>query len=228
MKTQQKANLQRYGGILIIMSLIMVFGFKIATAEITEQMDINDRGPQVSELQRYLGTNLNIYPENLITGYFGNLTEAAVKRFQTTQGIISSGTPASTGYGRVGPQTMIRINSLISNSNPINSNDISPTLSNSSVQYTNTTATFTWNTDMPTTGQIYWSKNPLEFNEMTAPKQLPYVSGTLALDAGGLQTSHSVTVSNLEANTTYYFMMRAIDVNGNMSMLWPSSFRTNQ
>lgn len=210
------------------MSLFIVFGFKTTSAEITSQMDIKDRGTQVSELQRYLATNSNIYPENIITGYFGALTQSAVKRFQTAQNIVSSGTPSSTGYGRVGPQTMIRINSLISGSNPVVSNDISPTLSNSSVQYTNTTATFTWNTDVPTTGQVYWSKNPLEFNEMTASKQLPYVSGTLAVDAGGLQTNHVVTVSNLEANTTYYFMMRAIDSNNNMSMIWPSSFRTNQ
>lgn len=39
------------------------------------------------------------------TGYFGPVTEAAVRRFQETRGIVSGGTPATTGYGMVGPQT---------------------------------------------------------------------------------------------------------------------------
>src|SRR5208337_321761 len=39
------------------------------------------------------------------TGYFGNLTQAAVQAFQAAHNIVSSGTPATTGYGSVGPRT---------------------------------------------------------------------------------------------------------------------------
>src|SRR4051812_44457082 len=35
------------------------------------------------------------------TGYFGSLTEAAVKSFQAQQGIVSQGSVATTGYGAV-------------------------------------------------------------------------------------------------------------------------------
>jgi peptidoglycan hydrolase-like protein with peptidoglycan-binding domain len=47
------------------------------------------------------------------TGYFGPLTEAAVKSFQRAEGIVSSGDPLSTGYGNVGPSTRAKINSLL-------------------------------------------------------------------------------------------------------------------
>jgi peptidoglycan hydrolase-like protein with peptidoglycan-binding domain len=63
---------------------------------------------QVKCLQQFL-VNLgeNIYPEKLITGYFGPLTQAAVKRYQALKGIIT------TGY--FGPLTRAKINSELTN-----------------------------------------------------------------------------------------------------------------
>lgn len=63
----------------------------------------------------YLQKALNmegIYPEALYTGYYGLLTERAVKRFQKKHSIVNYGTPYSTGYGRVGWKTMAMLNSL--------------------------------------------------------------------------------------------------------------------
>lgn len=207
---------------------VMFLGVQSASAAITSSLDFGSRGSQVTELQTYLATNASIYPSGLITGYFGPLTQAGVQRFQAAQGIVSAGTPETTGYGRVGPQTMARINSLLGSGGGQTSWDTSPSLSNPTVQQSNTTATFTWATNEPTQGQVYWSTSPLQFNEATGPRQQPYVSGTLALDAGGLQTNHTVTVSNLQANTTYHYLVRSVDNVGNMSMIWPSTFRTNQ
>lgn len=59
---------------------------------------------EVSKLQRFLAENRDIYPEGLVTGYFGVLTEAAVKRFQNQNGIAS--------IGIVGPQTRAAIKRL--------------------------------------------------------------------------------------------------------------------
>jgi hypothetical protein len=39
------------------------------------------------------------------TGFFGPLTEAAVQQLQVALGIVSSGTPESTGWGIAGPRT---------------------------------------------------------------------------------------------------------------------------
>jgi peptidoglycan hydrolase-like protein with peptidoglycan-binding domain len=199
----------------------------MAQAAITTSLDLGSSGPQVTELQTYLASNATIYPSGLITGYFGPLTQAAVENFQTAYDIVTNGTPATTGYGRVGPMTMAKINSLEGASSQA-SIGTSPSLSNPTVQYTDTTATITWTTNDPTQGQVYWNASPLVFNEATGPRQQPYVSGTLALDAGGLQTVHTVTISNLQSNTTYYYLVRAVDSAGNMSMVWPSSFTTSQ
>lgn len=220
-------------GLIFGVATIAILAFSIllvqnAYAAITVQLDIGDRNSEVTELQTYLSTNATIYPERLVTGYFGQLTKAAVERFQTAQGIVSQGTPATTGYGRVGPITMARINSLLGSGTGQSSWDASPTLHNPVVQRSNTNATFSWTTNEPTHGQVYWSNSPIQANEATGPRQQPYISGTLATDAGGLQTNHMVTVSNLQANTTYYYVIRAVDNIGNMSMVQPSSFRTTQ
>lgn len=45
------------------------------------------------------------------TGYFGALTLAAVKKYQIKHGIVTSGTPETTGFGRVGPKTLYSLNS---------------------------------------------------------------------------------------------------------------------
>lgn len=65
-------------------------------------------GGSVSPLQKFLkNTGDFTYPE--ITGYFGTATESALQRYQARAGIVSSGTPASTGYGVAGPRTRARI-----------------------------------------------------------------------------------------------------------------------
>src|SRR3989344_6006684 len=55
------------------------------------------RGDDVSRLQEFLG----ITP----TGYFGTMTEAAVQSLQAEEGVTSTGTAATTGYGMVGAKT---------------------------------------------------------------------------------------------------------------------------
>ncbi|MEK9171990.1 MAG: peptidoglycan-binding domain-containing protein, partial [Patescibacteria group bacterium] len=67
---------------------------------------------EVSRLQQFLAQDKAIYPEGLVTGYFGPKTQRAVQLFQGTQGVVSYGSPATTGYGVVGPQTRAKINQV--------------------------------------------------------------------------------------------------------------------
>lgn len=211
-----------------IVALTFAFPASASAAMLTQTLDLGDSNGDVTSLQTYLATNATIYPSGLVTGFYGPLTQAAVERFQTAQGIVTSGTAATTGYGRVGPSTLARINSLMGGTTPTNvSWDTVPVLSPHTIQVTNTTATFSWNTNELTRGEVYWSNSALRSDEATGPRQQPYVSGTLALDAGGSQTTHTVTVSNLQANTLYYYLVRGIDSVGNTTMSWPSTFRTN-
>ena len=60
---------------------------------------------EVKELQKFLSQFREIYPEGLITGYFGPLTEKAIKKFQEKHDI-----PAT---GLVGPLTRGKINEFL-------------------------------------------------------------------------------------------------------------------
>lgn len=66
-------------------------------------------GIDVTRLQQFLAQDKSVYPEGTITGTYGPLTETAVKRFQVKNGIASSGTADTTGYGAVGPRTATAI-----------------------------------------------------------------------------------------------------------------------
>ncbi len=69
-------------------------------------------GNQVSELQKFLAQDKTLYPEAEVTGYFGPQTQKAVQRFQSRYGIVTSGTPQTTGYGSVGTLTRTYIERL--------------------------------------------------------------------------------------------------------------------
>jgi len=59
---------------------------------------------QVTKLQQILARYPEIYPDGLVTGYFGPLTEKAVKRFQQKYSLEQ--------VGCVGPKTRTLLNSL--------------------------------------------------------------------------------------------------------------------
>ena len=78
----------------------------------TRGIALEAEGSEVSALQNFLKSQgSDIYPEVLVTGYFGGLTQKAVQRFQIKYGIVSAvGDP---GYGYVGPKTRAKINELL-------------------------------------------------------------------------------------------------------------------
>ncbi len=79
---------------------------------LTSDLNPGARGQAVTDLQAALKTNSSLYPEGLVTGYYGSLTTKAVQAFQAKYGIVSSGTPTTTGYGRVGPKTRAKLNEV--------------------------------------------------------------------------------------------------------------------
>lgn len=60
----------------------------------------------VKRLQQLLATDPEFYPEAVISGRFGNLTEKAVQRFQKKYGLATEG---DSGYGFVGPKTRTKL-----------------------------------------------------------------------------------------------------------------------
>jgi len=79
---------------------------------IGRSLTIGASGDDVTRLQQFLARDSAVYPEALVTGYYGSLTQAAVQRWQVKYNIVSSGTPETTGYGVVGPRTAAAISLL--------------------------------------------------------------------------------------------------------------------
>lgn len=77
---------------------------------LSRSLTVGARGNDVTALQVFLASQ-GVFGEEA-TGYFGPLTEAAVKKIQAMHGVVSSGDAASTGYGAVGPKTRALIGSL--------------------------------------------------------------------------------------------------------------------
>ena len=65
---------------------------------------------EVKSLQELFASDTALYPEGLITGYFGPLTERAVQRFQLKHGVVADST--DPGYGIVGPKTRARLQEI--------------------------------------------------------------------------------------------------------------------
>lgn len=79
-------------------------GLGVPSVQFSRNLGPGSSGQDVLSLQKILFSDGD-YPIDLITGYYGNLTEQAVKVFQAKYGIISYGSPNTTGYGAVGPRT---------------------------------------------------------------------------------------------------------------------------
>ena len=83
----------------------------LLTAPFTQPLSLGNSGSEVTRLQTFLKNQGSaIYPEGLITGYFGQATLRAVQRFQVQYNIAH---PGDTGYGLVGPATRAKINALL-------------------------------------------------------------------------------------------------------------------
>ena len=224
---QGKAKLAShlFGGAIVAM-LVLSLGIQSTYATITSQLDFGDRGSEVTELQTYLATNVSIYPEGLVTGYFGQLTKAAVERFQTAQGIISQGTPATTGYGRVGPRTLTAINAQLTRGD-----ENAPAITSVNVNSGSTSATVNWTASEAARGKVYYSTSPIQISNVFDVTGVfsgePTVSGTLAPYDGIPRASQSVNIGGLATNTAYYYLVAVLDSSNNVSITLPAFFRTN-
>lgn len=77
---------------------------EVAPPELTRTILRGSSGEDVRKLQEFLAKDKTIYPEGLITGFFGGLTEKALKRWQERHDIDA--------VGIVGPQTRARFQDI--------------------------------------------------------------------------------------------------------------------
>ena len=70
------------------------------------------KSAEVYLLQQMLASDSTLYPSGELTGFYGPMTQRAVERFQTKYGLLTGGTPATNGFGNVGPTTLAKINAV--------------------------------------------------------------------------------------------------------------------
>lgn len=200
---------------LATLSLSSVFA---QTAPLTRQLDPGAMGADVKSLQEFLAQDISIYPEALVTGYYGTLTQNAVMRYQTRNGLEA--------VGRVGPLTLQKINQQMATG----MYDISaPVITNPNVTVARNSATFTWNTAEASIGKVYYSKTPFTVNEGTGVGSTGfYVSGNTVQESSYLN-NHTVVLQNLDPNSVYYYTIVSADMNGNYNMtMVTNTFTTTQ
>ena len=206
-------------GALMAILFVSAVAMPKAQAAITSQLDLGSRGANVSQLQQFLATNYSIYPQGIVSGYFGALTAAAVTQFQVNYDLDQ--------VGRVGPQTMAKINNIMASGLGLDTS--AAIISNLSVNTSTNGATINWTTSELARGQVFYDTSVPRTDEATGHNQLPYIGGIPASvnNNTDVRSTQSVTLTGLQANTVYYYVVRTIDNSGNVSMTMPYYFRTN-
>jgi hypothetical protein len=110
--------------------------------------------------------------------------------------------------------------------NVVGSDRTTPSIYSLNVNADHSSAEFRWNTTENSSGVIFYSTSPIPMTEASAYSSV-YIGGNSFLVNTNLQTSHSGTITGLNSNTTYYYVVYAKDASGNESLTWPQTFSTN-
>ncbi len=204
---------------LMTLALMLMSAPLFAKAEmLNRELEVGSTGSDVGSLQTFLAQDVTLYPQGLVTNYFGFLTKAAVSNFQSRNGLPP--------VGRVGPMTLPVLNAQMSGGGSMGGDRSAPMIYSLNLGTTNTTATLNWNTSEGAAAIVYYSTSPIALSE-SGPNTAITVYGTSLLVHTDLRVSHSATLMGLQPNTVYYYVVYTRDGSSNESITWPSSFRTN-
>jgi peptidoglycan hydrolase-like protein with peptidoglycan-binding domain len=201
---------------LFFIAAVTVSAGTASAAPLTTQLGLGSTGANVSALQKYLATSPTLYPAGIVSGYYGQLTRTAVMQFQLANNI--------SPVGNVGPMTFAKINQLMANGVTVLDPN-APIIYSSSVSTTQNSASITWSTNENAFGKVHFDVSPIVMYESSAAMTEPQTSGTVVSEQGQF-TSHSITLTNLNAGQTYYYSTEVSDPTGNVSVTLPSSFTT--
>ena len=220
MSTTQKRGVSFAAAIAIVLFMAAIIGVKTAEALVTSTLSPGNSGAAVSELQSFLASDTSVYPESLVTGFYGELTAAAVQRFQCKQNIVCDGSVDTTGYGRVGPVTLAKIQSMqtpgVPNTGSSFMDDSGPLMTAEIVTTSSTTANITWTTNEPSENAVlYASAWPF------------YIGNAKSAWSSTFTTVANVTITGLLPNHTYAYVRQSVDATGNVQYAIGHAFTTN-
>lgn len=199
------------------LALAMLIAPSISSAlTLTRQLQVGKSGADVTALQTFLAQDHVIYPQGKVTGYFGFLTKSAVSNFQSRNGL--------TADGISGRNTNAIINAQMAGGMGNGTDIDAPIISSTGVNVTTNNAIVSWYTSENATGVVYYSTSPII---LTEGDYSATVTGQTAMTDNVMHTSQSVNLQGLQSNTVYYYSVYTTDANGNVTITWPSTFKTN-
>ncbi|TSC70808.1 MAG: g-D-glutamyl-meso-diaminopimelate peptidase [Parcubacteria group bacterium Gr01-1014_46] len=203
-----------FGLVLAGLFVVQTAGATVALVDTppnpTPSLRLGSRGDAVKVLQSQLSKVPNIYPEGLITGYFGTLTERAIKKLQGENGLEV--------VGIVGPKTRELLNKISKNS-----------LFAMATNYIVTPQLFVIesSSNSPTRGYVFWTANKNVKSEFWYSNTTPVASTSPAnFFVNNLSFTHSVNLPGLSTSTTYYYMIKITDERGNSATSTERNFTT--
>ncbi len=227
------------------------------TLALTRELRRGMSGEDVKKLQEILATDPTIYPEGIISGTFGPLTENAVKKFQNKFGIEQ--------VGNVGPKTLGQLNKILQegagNSGkvppglliapgiakklgyqpmPLPGQKLPPGIAKK-LGYGTSTGSTTPDTTAPvisnvsatstasTSATVSWTTNESATSLVWFSTSTPVTTANgLKVESLTLTKNHSLNVTSLTGTTTYYYLVSSKDSAGNTATSSQYSFITGQ
>ncbi len=186
----------------------------------TKTLLVGSSGSNVKALQAVLASEPSIYPSGSQDGSFGPKTKAGVIQFQLAYNL--------TADGIVGYNTRAKINSLASSGAGIDVSNAG--IYNLSVVSSGKNEVVSFNTSEAVRAAVYYDTNPISFIGWDNPENslvAPTITGLQNLD-NNLSLNKQFTLNNTSPNTKYYYTITTTDSAGNISIIWPSTFNTNQ
>ncbi len=177
---------------------------------------------QKTELRLLVAMTLSIIALAVII--IPGLTHAATYAYVNQAGEVSSvqATDPMTAIDTA-PNRAVHSGVLLLSS-VVNGLGVAPTISDVSVNAARNSASVSWNTDQSAQGVVYYSTSPLTIYERLHSVD---VSGSKAMTDTSFRSSQSVSLSSLDANTTYFYLVYVTDQAGNVSVTVPSTFKTS-
>lgn len=212
-------------GASVLLGVAIVSAPFFAHAEtLTRQLEVGSTGSDVSALQAFLAMDPTIYPQGLVTGYYGFLSKSAVSNFQSRNGLPP--------VGRVGPMTLPVLNLQMANGANSGYDISAPAIRTLNIERKSTSADIRWTTSDLARGKFFYSTTPITMTntfEQTGINSVePTVSANVATYDSVARMAQSVTINNLRADTTYYYMLEVLDASNNISITLPASFHTTK
>lgn len=173
-----------------------------ARDKIERKLTLGSVGRDVEVLQRLLGSDMTIYPEGLITGFFGNLTKKAVQVLQERIGLEP--------IGSVGPKTLAFFDNILAGPTP----SLLFAAVGGSSSVLNAPTSLTASAVPNQSVQLGWYDTNTNESGYKIERSQSALINFVTVATTGINAA-SYTDAGLAFSTTYYYRVRAFKKSGN-------------